>query len=118
MCIKILGKEEVEFNIDRPLMEQINGAEEIRVNYDPTDPKISSFLTQIEYMAKNGMSLSADIKVNANNMLNGLKFERRVEQIKKSLDVNEVIRGLAKLHSSVDHRLSELSELCFGRNNE
>jgi hypothetical protein len=118
MCIKIIGNEEIEFNIDKPLVRQIEGATKIQVNYDPLDPKIASFLKQIEIMAVMGQGFSGDIHVNPNNRLDGLKFERRVEKIKKALNINEVIKGLARLHSNTDNRLSELSELCLGRSNE
>jgi hypothetical protein len=67
MCIKILGKEEVEFNIDRPLMEQIEGAREIVINFDPLDTKIDFFVDKMEKMAQNGVSCQAYIKVNAKN---------------------------------------------------
>ncbi len=118
MCIKIIGTEEQEFNPSEPLEEQIAGAKEIVVSYDPVDPKISSFVGQIELMVKNGVSLPADITVKTNNYLNGRKLERKLESLKRKLDVNEVVKGLTNFHAETDRKLSEISEMCLGKIDE
>jgi hypothetical protein len=64
-------------------------------------------------MAKNGISCNADIKVNPNNNLDGLRLERQLEKLKLKLDVNEVVKGLAILHADTDRKLSELSGMCL-----
>lgn len=119
MCIKIVHLEEQkEFNPSEPLETQMEGAKQILVSYDPIDPKIDSFLGQMERICKSGITWKAEIKVDTNNYLNGLKFERKIEKIKRKLDVNEVIKGLTKFHSETDKKLTELSKLCMGKMDE
>ncbi|HEY5236721.1 MAG TPA: hypothetical protein VIJ14_11125 [Rhabdochlamydiaceae bacterium] len=100
----------------KPLDDQIVGAKEILIDFDPLDKKIDNFVDKIEEMAQNGTSCQADIKVNPNNHLNGLKLERHMERLKKKLDVNEVVKGLCLFHSSAEQKLNELSEMCVGKN--
>ncbi len=113
MCIKIIRPEQqTEFNPLEPLETQVEGAKEILVNYDPIDPQIDSFMVEMERICKNGISCNIDIKVNTNNYLNGIRFERKIEKIKRKLDVNEVVKGLTKFHSETDRKLNEISKIC------
>jgi cell fate (sporulation/competence/biofilm development) regulator YlbF (YheA/YmcA/DUF963 family) len=118
MCIKIIGEREQEFNPNEPLEEQVVGANEIVVSYDPTDPKIDSFVGQMERIIKNGISCKVDIRVNANNCLNGMRLERQLDKLKLKLDMNEVVKGLTKFHADIDHRLNEISAMCVEKINE
>ena len=119
MCIKIIRPEEQkELDPAEPLELQVEGAKEILVNYDPVDPKIDSFVDEIERLCRNGISCNLDIKVNSNNYLNGIKLERTIEKIKRKLDVNEVVKGLAKFHYDTDRKLNELSQLCMEKIDE
>ena len=118
MCIKIIGTEEIEFNPKEPLENQILDAKEIIVSYDPIDPKIPSFVGQIEMMVEKGIGCKANIVFNANNYLNGLKLERKLEKLKLKLDVNEVVKGIIKSHAYTDKKLQEMSEMCIGKTNE
>lgn len=119
MCVKIICTDhEHEFNPSEPLENQIMGAKEIVLNYDPYDLKIGSFVEQIESMVKNGISCKVDIKVNANNLLDGIKLERQLEKLKLKLDINEVTKGLTTFHSDIDRRLGEIQEICLGKMNE
>ncbi len=116
MCIRIIGTQEMEFDISSPIEVQLCGAKEILIDFDPLDEKIDYFVDKIEKMAQNGVSCQANIRINVNNHLNGLKLERRMESIKRKLDVNEVVKGLCNFHSSTDRKLCELSEMCLGKN--
>lgn len=118
MCIKIIGTEEQEFNPSQPLEHQAQGATEIIVSYDPLDPKIDSFVNQMERIVKYGISCSADIKVNTNNYLSGIKLERKLEKLKKALDTNELIRRVSAFHYDVDTKLNEISKMCLGESDE
>ncbi len=119
MCIKIVGtKSQKEFDPSAPLETQIAGAKEIVVSYDPVDPKIDMLVDEMERFCKNGISCNVDIKVNSNNYLNGLKLERRVERLKKKLNINEVAKGLTKIYAETDCKLRELSEMCTEKLNE
>jgi hypothetical protein len=119
MCVKIICSDhEHEFNTLMPLEQQVLGATEIVVSYDPLDPKIDSFVSEVERMVKTGISCNVDIKVNSNNCLNGLKLERRLEKLKVRLDVNEVVKGLTAFHATTDQKLSEMLQVCLERINE
>src|ERR1035437_248297 len=103
MCIKIIGIESsLEFNPSEPLENQVVGAQEIVVSYDPYDLKIPSFVGQVELMIKNGVSCTADIKVNPNNCLEGLKLERYLGKLKLKLEVNEVVKSVCRFHNDAD----------------
>lgn len=119
MCVKIISPEnEHEFNIAQPLSEQIGDAKEIVVDFDPTDPKIDCFMVQIEAMVKKGIACKANITVNVNNHLSGLRYERRIESLKRKLDINEVIKGVCHMAADADRKLGELSRLCLGNTDE
>lgn len=118
MCIKIIGNQEQEFDVTAPLENQIIGAKEILVSYDPTDPKIDSFLDQMEEMIQKGIDCKAEIKVKTNNYLNGLKLERAVEKLKRKLNVNEIVKGLSTFHYETNRKLDELSKLCMEKTDE
>lgn len=119
MCIKIIRTEnQKELNLLEPLERQVQGADQILVNYDPLDPKVSYFLDEMERLCKFGISCNVEIKVNTNNYLNGIKFERKISKIKKKLDVNEIIKGLTKFHSETDRKLTELSKMFMGKMDE
>lgn len=119
MCIRIICKDhEHEFNPTEPLENQVIGAHKILINYDPTDLKIPSFEDQIELMVKNGASCKAEIEVNTNNDLDGIRLERRIEKLKLALDVNEAVKKLTLLQADTDRRLSEMSNMCIGKIDE
>lgn len=119
MCVKIIGSEkDAEFNPNFPLEQQIVGAKEIFISYDPLDPKIEFFMDQVEDLVKSGISCPTNIKFNANNNLTGIKLERRLERLKRDLSVNEIIKSLSSLHSNVDKKLCELSRMCLEKINE
>jgi hypothetical protein len=116
MCVKIIGTEEVEFNPTESLEQQMMGAQEIIIDFDPLDEKIDYFVDKIEKMADTGIGCQANIVVNANNCINGMKLERKMEKIKQKLDVNEIIKGLCNFHAETDRKLCELSEMCLKEN--
>lgn len=117
MCIKIIGNEEQEFNASQPLENQIDGAKQIIVDYDPNDSRIDSFIGQMELMAKNGVNCTADIKININDYLAGTALKRKIEKLKKDMNVNELIKELAKFHYDTNRKLYEI-EMSLGKINE
>ena len=119
MCIKIICSDhEHEFDMSFPLEEQVSGANEILVSYDPLDPKIGHFVGEVERLIKNGISCNVDIKVDSNNTLDGIRLERKLENLAKKLEVNEVIKRFTKFHAEVDCKLGEISKICLGKMNE
>lgn len=113
MCVKIIGSQELEFNPSKSLESQVLGAKEIVINYDPSDSKIDSFITQVEKMIKSGISCNVDFKVLANNSLNGIRLERYLEKLKLKLEVNELAKNITISHYNTDRKLSELSKICL-----
>ena len=115
MCITIVrSHEEVEFTPDEPLEYQVRGAKQVVINYKPEDSSIEKFMEQMDRIVKNGISCQMNIKVNNNSYLNGYKFERKLEQANKNIEVNELIKTLVSNHYETDKKLGEISEMCFG----
>src|ERR1019366_1504888 len=100
------------------LENQLVGAKEIFISYDPQDPKIDSFVGQIQVMVKNGVNCGAEIKVEANNYLRGFKLERTLKKLKNKLDMNEAVKGLCLFHANADRQLCEISQMCLGKTDE
>jgi hypothetical protein len=119
MCVKIICSDhEHEFSVSIPLEFQVIGATEIIVNYDPLDPKIDSFVNEVERMVKTGISCNVDIKVNANNLILGMRLERQMGRLKEKLDVNEAIKEICRSHSYACSRLDELSGMLSEKTDE
>jgi hypothetical protein len=120
MCIKIVEPEKsFEFNPMEPLENQVANAHEILVKYESCEErKINSFVREIERMVLSGISCKAEIKVNANNQIDGMKLERKLEKLKKSLDINELVKRVSTFHRDAECKLSELSEMCLGKIDE
>lgn len=120
MCVKIVHPElTFEFDVESPLDKQVYGATEIRVNYDPNDlHKLDTFLSQLEKMVRLGINCEAEIVVEPGNSLEGLKLERHLEKLKYGLEVNEIAKGLTRMHNNTDHALCEISGMCKKVTNE
>jgi hypothetical protein len=119
MCIRIVNEQaELEFDPLKPLEEQIAGAKQILVNYDPADSKIDSFVCQMQRIVKNGIDCRVDIKVSTNNLLKGIVLERQLDKLQLEVYMNEAVKELTKYHSNIDRRLNEMSEMCIGKINE
>lgn len=122
MCVKILRSGvSSEFNPSEPLEYQAWGAEKIVVNYNPVDPTIGNvdlFIGEMERLCKTGISCNVDIQFNANNNLNGLRIERKLEKLKEKLDINELVKKLVMGHDECQRKLRELSSMCAEKSNE
>lgn len=117
MCIKILkSEEEVSYDANRPLEDQIKGSKQIVVNYEPCDPSIDTFLDEVERLCKNGITASLNIKFNHNNHLNGAKMGKEMAKLSKDLDLNEVIKLMVTAQADVDKKLGEMSGICLDKN--
>jgi len=118
MCIKIISPEKsLEFNPMEPLEDQVYNAKEILVKYEPNEErKMNSFVREMERMVLSGLSCGAEIKVETNNHLEGVKLERKLDKLKLKLNVNEMVKGLTKFHADLDNKLCELSKLCLEKN--
>jgi len=114
MCIKIICSDhEHEFDMAMPLEQQIVGANEIVVSYDPADPKIPSFIGQMEMMVKNGISCRPEIHVDVKDSLDGCRLRTKIKRLKYNLDVNEAIKKLTIFHAETDSKIREIAERCL-----
>lgn len=113
MCVKIL-KENLELKYDPkiPLEKQIDGSEEIFINYDSSDESISRFLSEMERICSIGLNLNVKINFVNENFIDGARTKRKIKKIKKDLNLNEAIKILTGLQSKTDKTLKELSAFC------
>jgi hypothetical protein len=114
MCIKIKGLDsEVQYDVARPLEEQLDNASEVTINYNPTDTEsLDKFICEVERMRDHG--ISADIKVDVihNDFLKGIKAKKQMSRLNKDLGLNEAIKLLVTLQTKTDKVLAELSDFC------
>jgi hypothetical protein len=114
MCVKIVrNKETVEFDPSQPLEEQVRGCKQVVINYKPEDSQLQSFMEQFDRIIKTGVGCQMNIKFSANNTLDGIRTERKIDHLSKALEFNEVIRAVATIHHETDKQLTELSQLCI-----
>jgi allophanate hydrolase subunit 1 len=115
MCIKIKWSDaEIKYDSEKPLEDQISGSKEVLIKYDPQDPDMDKFLSEMERLCSSGIGVGSDIKIDVlhNNYLNGAKAMRQVKRLKKDLNLNEAIKLLTKLQSTTDKALQEISNYC------
>lgn len=117
MCIKIVrAKSEVEYDMSIPLEEQIKGSNKIVINYEPKDPSVDKFMSEIERFCKTGISAKLNIQVMHNNHLIGAMIQKRLVGVANDLRVNDLIKLMASAHAASDRRLEELANLCMDGN--
>ena len=73
------------------------------------------FLSEMEKLAKTGVSCNVSLDVSHNNYITGAKAKRQIERLKKDLDLNEAIKILVNIHSELDKRLESISVFCRER---
>jgi hypothetical protein len=113
MCIKIIrAEDEIKYDINKPLEEQIRGSKQIVVDYEPNDPSLEKFLDEIERFCQTGISRTFNIKVNHNSSIMGAKVKNKMKMYSKDLELNEVIKSLVNSFSNTDKKLEEIAEMC------
>lgn len=113
MCIKIVRlKEEVSYDVNTPLEEQLRGSKQVVINYEPKDPSIDKFLDEIERLCKNGISAKLNIHFNHNNNLSGVRIRNEMLKLSKGLDLNEVIKIMTMIQVEADKKLEEIANYC------
>ena len=113
MCIKIIrAEDEIKYDINRSLEEQIVGSKQITIDYEPNDPSLGKFLCEIERFCKTGIGRTFNIKVKHNNNVMGAKVKSKMKEFANTLDVNELIKSLALSYSEADKKLEELAIIC------
>lgn len=113
MCIKILSDGlELKYDAAKPLEQQLLGCQKVVINYEPKDPDMDSFLSEMERLCKNGITCDVSIDISHSNHINGAKAHKQLKRLRKDLDLNEAIKLLVNLHSATDIKLSEMAEFC------
>lgn len=116
MCVKLLKDEQwIEYDCDKPLVDQIVKCSEILVNYKPKDQEVEKFLTEMQKSAKNGLDLDVKIKVEYNDFLDGYKTKKQLIGAINDITVNQIIKLLVLTQRSIDKSLEELSVTCSNR---
>jgi len=117
MCVKILyADHEVSYDMNKPLEDQLVDSAEIVVGYDPEDPAIGKFFTEMERVCQTGVSCDVNIKVVHNNHLSGARANRQAKKLNVELEVNNLIKAMVLSHSEVDRKLKNLTKICSGEN--
>ena len=115
MCIKIVNaQQEISYDADRPLEEQIAGCEQIIVNYEPFDTKIDKFLQEVDRFSRTGVNAKLSIKVIHNNNIFGFKIKQKLKQATDDMVLNDIIKLMVLSQIETDSKLKELSETCLG----
>lgn len=115
MCIKIINhQQEISYDSNKPLEEQINGAEQIVVNYEPFDKSVDKFLQEVERFTKNGIDTKLSIKVIHNDHIFGFKIKQKLKQATSDMTLNEIIKLMVLTQIETDKKLEELSNTFMG----
>lgn len=106
MCIKIKNNvEEIEFDKNKSLKDQISKNSQIVINYQPEDKDIPYFLQEVEKLIKAGDGSDLHIKV-----LRGNGSKRRT--LKGDITIEELMQSLNRIHEKVDKKLKEMAKYC------
>lgn len=116
MCIKIFSSaNEVEYDMDKPLEDQVGESNKIVIDYSPEDPSIEKFVDEVERICKNGVTCNLNIEVMTNSILKGGKVKRQTKALEFDLKLNDLIKLMTMTQSHTDKKLEEMSELCLKR---
>jgi hypothetical protein len=116
MCVKLVKNNiEVEYNCDKPLMDQVYGVSEIVVNYRTNDKEIKTFLKEMQKCVSTGVNPKVKVRVEYNDFLNGYKTKKKIAKAMNDIALNEVIKLVALMQHSIDKSLEELSLTCLNR---
>jgi len=116
MCITIVKtKNEIPYDITRPIEEQIRGSKQVVINYEPNDPSIEHFLNEVERICQNGIACSLNIKVIHNNYINGARTSKKSKQLEMELRLNDIVKIMSTSFYNNDKKLEELANLCLNR---
>jgi hypothetical protein len=119
MCVKIVNNsEEVPYDCSRPLEDQLNGAEQIVVNYEPFDKSVDALLAEVERIARTGVDARLRIKVIHNDHIFGFNVKQKLKRATNNITLNEIIKLMVLTHRSIDRKLEDLANTFNGKINE
>jgi hypothetical protein len=116
MCIKIFNSaNEVEYDMDKPLEDQVGQSNKIVIDYSLEDTSIEKFVDEVERICKNGVTCNLNIEVMTNSILKGAKVKRQTKALEFDLKLNDLIKLMTMTQFNADKKLEEMSELCLKR---
>lgn len=117
MCVKIVKNNQIfDYDMKKPVTEQVKGSEEVIVNYLENDPSVHHFLDAIEEIAETTFGCGLNLRVIHNNTLNGARAKNKLVELNEKMTFNDIIRVMALIHYETDKKLSEIANICTGRN--
>lgn len=116
MCVRMV-RDNIPCSYDPQgdFLEQTKNCTEVLVDYLPGDTLIKKFLQEIQKCAKNGTSLSLNVKVNYGDYLSGFKTKKDIRQALNDISLNEIVKLLALSRHGAEKTLEELSSMCLNR---
>lgn len=119
MCIKIINAhQEIPYDTSKPLEDQLNGSDQIVINYEPFDNKIDKFLAEVERVVKTGIDTKLVIKVTHNDSVFGFKVKQQLKRATNDIALNEIIKLMVLSHCNIDRKLEDLANTFNGKCNE
>ncbi|NJO48120.1 MAG: hypothetical protein HC840_00225 [Leptolyngbyaceae cyanobacterium RM2_2_4] len=119
MCVKLVNAhQEIPYDSSKPLEEQLNGCEQIVVNYEPFDKSVDALIAEVERIARTGIDAKLTIKVVHNDHIFGFKVKQRLKRATNDITLNEIIKLMVLTHCSIDRKLEDLANTFNGSGNE
>jgi len=120
MCVKIVNAQhdEVPYDTSKPLEDQLQGAEQIIVNYEPFDKSVDRLLAEVERIAKTGVDARLSIKVIHNDNIFGFRVKQKLKKATNDITLNEIIKLMVLTHCSIDRKLEDLANTFNGKSDE
>jgi len=116
MCVKLLKDSQlIEYDCGKSLVDQVNGCQEVVVNYQPNDKEVEKFLSEMQTCVKNGVNPNVKVRVEYNNFLHGYKTKKQFTKAIHDINLNELVKLLTLTQHSIDKSLEELAETCANR---
>ncbi len=116
MCVKFKKDcSEILYDIEQPLELQMEGAQEVLVDYKPRDASVIKFVKEIERMTKEGLEEYPQITVKANDHFTGAKMKKKVDKISYDITLNKLMKLMALTHYETDRKLEEIATMCVDR---
>lgn len=116
MCVKFLKDDQfITYDCSKPLMDQVSGVSEVLVEYQPNDKYVENFLKEMQRCAQYGLNPNVKVRVEYGEMLNGYKTKKQLVRAMNDITLNEIVKLLALMQSSIDKSLEELSAACANR---
>jgi hypothetical protein len=115
MCIKFINcHQEIPYDVNVPLEEQLQGCEQIVVNYEPLDKEIDKFLKEVERFVRTGVDAKLNLKIIHNDNIFGFKVKQKLKKATNDITLNEIIKLMVLRQIEADKKLEDLANTFVG----